>query len=64
MVKVDNQFVLDVPSLGAIIDVMLAILAGLGDRVGVAFARRWYDLNFDPDAKDAFQLPGFDKQIP
>ncbi len=64
MVDVDNWFVLDVPNLGAIIDVMLAIPVGLGDWVGVAFARRWYDLNFDPDAKDAFQLPRIDKQIP
>jgi hypothetical protein len=63
MVKVDNQFVLDVPNLGAIIDVMLAILVGLGDWVGATFARGWPHLNFDPDAKDGFQLPGIDKQI-
>ncbi len=31
VVKVNNPFVLDVPKLGAIIDVMHAILAGLSD---------------------------------
>jgi hypothetical protein len=51
----------DVLNLGTIIDVMLAISVGLGDRVGGTFARRWYDLNFDPDANDAFQLPEIDK---
>jgi hypothetical protein len=57
VVKVDNQFVLNVVNLGAIIDVMPAILTSLRDQVGVAFARHWYDLDFDPDAKYTFHLP-------
>jgi hypothetical protein len=61
VVKVDNQFVLDIPNLGTIIDVMLAIPMSLCDQVGVTLTRRWYDLNFDPDAKYTFQLSGIDK---
>jgi hypothetical protein len=49
--------VLNVANLGAIIDVMLAIPTSLCDQIGVAFARHWYDLDFDPDAKYTFHLP-------
>jgi hypothetical protein len=52
---------LDIPNLGTIIDVMLAIPTSLHDQVGVTLTRRWYDSNFDPDAKYTFQLSGIDK---
>jgi hypothetical protein len=61
VVEVDNRFVFDIPNLGTVIDVMLAIPTSLCDQVGVTLTRRWNDLNSDPDAKYTFQLSGIDK---
>jgi hypothetical protein len=63
MIKIDHCFMLNVMNLGAIVDVMLAILPSLCDRIVVLFARRRNDLDFYPDSKDAFHLPQIYEQI-
>jgi hypothetical protein len=64
MVKVDNHLVLTVMSLGAIVDLMLAILALLLDQAGVMFPWRGNDLYFDPETKELIHFSQIDEQIP
>jgi hypothetical protein len=64
MVKVDNSLVLNVLNFGAIIDMVFAIPTLLCDRIGVAFSRRWNDLYFNPDSKNAFHISQIDEEVP
>ncbi len=47
MVKIKNSFVLNVADFGAIVDIVLAIPALLGDGIGVPFPRGWDYLYFN-----------------
>jgi hypothetical protein len=64
MVKVDNSLVLNVPNFGAILDMVLAIPMLLCDRTGVVLSRRWNDLYFNPDSKNAFHISRIDEEVP
>ncbi len=64
MVKVDNSLVLNVPNFRSIIDMVLAIPTLLCDRTGVALSRRWNDLYFNPDSKNAFHISRVDEEVP
>jgi hypothetical protein len=61
MVKIKNSFVLTVEDFGAIVDVVLAIPALLGDGIGVPFPGGWDYLYLNPDSKDVCHIPGINK---
>ena len=62
MVKIKNSFVLNVADFGAIVDVVLAIPALLGDGVGVPFPGGWDYLYFNPDSKDVCHIGGINNR--
>jgi hypothetical protein len=59
MVEINNSnsFVLNLSGFGAIVDMVLAISALLGDGVGVSFSQRWDYLNFNSDTKNVCHIP-------
>jgi hypothetical protein len=64
MVKINNSFVLHVSDFGAIVDMVLAILALLGDGSGISFPQWWDYLYLNSDCKDVCHTPQINEQVP
>jgi hypothetical protein len=61
IVKIQDSFVLDVADFGAIVDVVFAIPALLGDGSGVPFPGGWDYLYLNSDSKDVCHILGINK---
>jgi hypothetical protein len=61
VVKIQDNFVLDVSDVGAIVDVMFAIPALFSDGIGVPLPGRWDYLYLNPYSKDVCHIPGINE---